>query len=84
MSSDFDWETDCKSRFTTQEEEAIANERGVDPLLIDQLRSRNWIGWCYCDLWHDWGVAFPIADLAPIFHRFEQKSSEAFYLTCYG
>jgi len=22
--------------------------------------------------------------LAPIFHRFEQKISEAFYLTCYG
>jgi len=22
--------------------------------------------------------------LTPIFHRFEQKSSEAFYLTCYG
>ena len=26
----------------------------------------------------------PWIGLAPIFHRFEQKSSEAFYLTCYG
>jgi hypothetical protein len=61
MSSDFDWNV-CKARFTTQEEEKIAFERGVRPFIIDRLRERNLLGLCYCTKWHAWCIAFPISD----------------------
>jgi hypothetical protein len=57
----FKW-SDCVTEFTTQRQEKIADERGVKVSTIDWLRQRNEIGWCYCDKWHNWGVAFPIGD----------------------
>jgi hypothetical protein len=57
-----DW-NNCKARLTTQQEQEIAKERGVNPLRIDRLRDRNAIGLAYCDKCHDWCIAFPISDL---------------------
>jgi Protein of unknown function (DUF3987) len=58
----FDW-TECRTNLTTQREEKIASERAVRVLTIDWLHQHNSIGWCYCEKWRSWGVAFPIADL---------------------
>ena len=58
----FDW-TECREKLTTQHEEKIASERSVSISTIKWLHNHNGIGWCYCEKWKHWCIAFPIADL---------------------
>jgi hypothetical protein len=57
----FDW-SESVSNFPTSEVDKLAAERGINPLTIESLRQRGWIGRCYVPKWKTLCVAFPIAD----------------------
>jgi hypothetical protein len=58
----FNWPA-CVNKFCPSWSEALAKERGLDPIAFERLRERSWLGCCYVEKWKASCIAFPVCDV---------------------